>query len=289
MMKVESVALSFPCEGEQLIGVLSRPEVSRKTGLITVVAGGPQYRAGCGRQLVELAQALSAIGVPVLRFDYRGMGESTGQYQGFQHIEADIAAAIAELKRQVPEVEKIVLWGGCNAASACMINAWRFPEVSSLILGNPFVRSKALAEQVRKQHYLNRLRQGEFWRKLFTGKYRLSGYAREFCNAFVGRITNRFRSTRPGNGQGEDIPFQDKMFQGMQNFAGPCLFLISGRSLDSREFGILVKNSTEWQSLFYRDGNKHLFLPEADQTFSTRASRETIISAASEWVNRFQI
>jgi exosortase A-associated hydrolase 1 len=285
-MKVESVALRFPCEGEQLIGVLSRPEMPRNVGLITVVAGGPQYRAGCGRQLVELAHELSAVGVPVLRFDYRGMGESSGHYQGFQHVEADIGAAIAELKRQVPEVERVVLWGGCNAASACMINAWKFPEVCSLIMGNPFVRSKALEAQVKKQHYLSRLREKEFWQKLLGGQYRIGDYMGEFAGALAGRLRRCFKKSAMADTQSPEIPFQERMLTGMQKFTAPCLFLISGRSLDSREFGILVKSSKEWDAIFNRTGNEHRFLPDADQTFSTRDARQKIIAAAREWIEK---
>lgn len=104
-------AVSFSCEGDQLIGVVSVPEQPEKVGLIAVVAGGPQYRAGVGRILVQLSRHLATEGIATFRFDYRGTGDSEGNYRGFQTIESDLKSAVAEFKAQVPEVEKIVFWG----------------------------------------------------------------------------------------------------------------------------------------------------------------------------------
>lgn len=54
-------------------------------GLLMVV-GGPQYRVGSHRQFVLLARDLAAAGIPVFPFDYRGMGDSTGQARDFEGI-----------------------------------------------------------------------------------------------------------------------------------------------------------------------------------------------------------
>ena len=61
-----------------LIGVIHQATGKSELGLLTIVAGGPQYRGGCGRQLVELARRISSEGVPVMRFDHRGLGDSAG-------------------------------------------------------------------------------------------------------------------------------------------------------------------------------------------------------------------
>ena len=51
-----------------------------------------------------------------MRFDYRGMGDSTGDVRPFDDINDDIAAAIDEFFRQVPGLERVVLWGLCDGA-----------------------------------------------------------------------------------------------------------------------------------------------------------------------------
>ena len=72
--------LAFPCEGERLLGVVSAPEDALVTGDlgVVIVVGGPQVRAGSHRQFVQLARHLAAQGLPTLRFDVRGMGDSSG-------------------------------------------------------------------------------------------------------------------------------------------------------------------------------------------------------------------
>ena len=106
----------FACEGDTLLGVLARPELPAQTGVVVIV-GGPQYRAGSHRQFVLLSRALGAAGYPVLRFDYRGMGDSTGAQRDFEAVSADIAAAIGALQQRVPAVRQVALWGLCDGAS----------------------------------------------------------------------------------------------------------------------------------------------------------------------------
>src|SRR5688500_5345431 len=80
--------LAFECDGERLLGILSASQQPAKRGVLIVV-GGPQYRAGSHRQFTLLARHLAEHGVPTLRFDYRGMGDSGGDVRGFEHVGAD--------------------------------------------------------------------------------------------------------------------------------------------------------------------------------------------------------
>ncbi|MEO6566032.1 MAG: alpha/beta fold hydrolase, partial [Casimicrobiaceae bacterium] len=80
-----------------------------------IVVGGPQYRVGSHRQFALLARALARVGIPALRFDYRGMGDSEGDRRSFDEIDADIAAAIDTLCREA-HLARVVLWGLCDGA-----------------------------------------------------------------------------------------------------------------------------------------------------------------------------
>src|SRR5881398_3691346 len=91
-------AISIECEGDALVGILHEPTSPAEVGVVVIV-GGPQYRVGSHRQFVLLARTLAAAGFAVLRFDYRGMGDSSGEQRSFEAASADIGTAVDVLQR----------------------------------------------------------------------------------------------------------------------------------------------------------------------------------------------
>ena len=184
-MNIKEQIFNFNCAGESLVGVACVPDVARSTGVIVVV-GGPQYRVGSHRQFLLLSRSLASAGYPVLRFDYRGMGDSDGELRNFEAVDNDIAAAIDAFVARYPQVTRLVLWGLCDAASASLLywDARRDERVAGLCLLNPWVRSDvSLAKTHMKHYYGQRLLQREFWEKFLTGKT-------EFRGALRGLISN---------------------------------------------------------------------------------------------------
>jgi len=94
-------ALVFGCGGESLVGVLALPDAPSVRGVLIVV-GGPQYRAGSHRQFTLLARELARSGVASLRFDYRGMGDSSGPARSFEAVDEDIGCALERLLGALP-------------------------------------------------------------------------------------------------------------------------------------------------------------------------------------------
>ena len=95
-------AVTFPCAGEQLLGIVAAPELPQATGVLIVV-GGPQYRVGSHRQFLLLSRALAEAGYPAMRFDFRGMGDSTGELRDFEGVNEDIGAAINAFQAHCPQ------------------------------------------------------------------------------------------------------------------------------------------------------------------------------------------
>lgn len=279
-MNSRDEALIFDCAGERLFGILSRPEAARDIGVVIVV-GGPQTRVGSHRQFVLLARSLAAAGFPVLRFDVRGMGDSTGEQRNFEHITPDILAAIDTLQTRCPEVRKIVLWGLCDAASAILLyrDETADPRIAGLCLLNPWVRSEAsLARTQVKHYYGRRLLQKEFWAKLASGRLNVFAAVAELLRK-LGQASTKAQ-------EGPQLSFQQRMARGLRHFDGRTLLILSGDDYTAKEFLEHVAGDAAWRGLLDRPGLTRIDIAAADHTFSSHEWRKTIDNACLAWLNQ---
>jgi len=279
----EVEAFFFGCEGEALLGVLHRPAMdapaaASATGVVVIV-GGPQYRAGSHRQFVHLARALAAAGHAVLRFDVRGMGDSTGNPRSFEQITPDIGAAIDALRQHAPGVQRVVLWGLCDAASAALLymHERADPRVQRLCLANPWVRSPAtLARTHVKHYYTQRLRERSFWIKLLRGAVALRAL-RELVASVRGA---RRTADDPSGGD-----FQSRMREGWQRHQGPTLLLLSGSDYTAKEFGEYVATHAKWQTVIAAQAIRRHDLEGLDHTFSSASARASVAALTVSWLS----
>ncbi|MCL2885632.1 MAG: hydrolase 1, exosortase A system-associated [Betaproteobacteria bacterium] len=274
-------AIFFPCAGESLLGIVAAPAEPAATGVLIVV-GGPQYRIGSHRQFLLLARALAAAGYPAMRFDYRGMGDSTGAARDFTAVDDDIAAALAAFRQHCPQLERIVLWGLCDAASAALLY-WarsRDATIGGLVLLNPWARSEAtLARTHIKHYYLRRLAQGEFWRKLFAGQLGFGRALRDFAG--------NWRRARQADGATADAePFQKRMLRALADFPGPSLTILSDDDYTAKEFLETCQADATATQALAGPGLTRIDVAGADHTFSSRALRQTVEAATLEWLRR---
>lgn len=276
-MNFNEETVRFTCESEALLGILARPEHSSDIGVVIVV-GGPQTRVGSHRQFVLLGRALAAAGYPALRFDIRGMGDSTGDQRNFAAIAPDIRAAIDSLQEHCPAVRRIVLWGLCDAASAILLSCaeTQDPRIAGLCLLNPWVRSAATLAKTQVRHYYGqRLLQKEFWAKLLSGRLNIFQSLAELLRK-LGQA-----SSRPMPSLG----FQERMARGWKNFTGPILLILSGNDYTAKEFLEYTASAKGWRGLLHQAGVTRFDLPEADHTFSSQAWRNTVENACLDWLN----
>jgi exosortase A-associated hydrolase 1/exosortase A-associated hydrolase 2 len=274
----------FSCGDDQLMGVVHRGKPGARRGVVIVVAGGPQYRAGAHRQFVSLARKLAARGYPVLRFDLRGMGDSSGEHRGFQHSDPDQRAAIDALISCAPSVEEVVLFGECESASGILFYAFRDPRVKGIALVNPWVRTEGgRAEVIMKHYYLSRLLSADFWHRVRSGKFDVIGSARDFiatCRAYLQGRKLRRQTGLERDRDITDLPLPVKTAVGLRRFNGPTFILMSGNDYIAREFDEVVKSSRAWDGLLQQPRICRRDLLEADHTFS----RENWKRQASDWV-----
>ena len=273
-------AVCIESPGARLIGVLHTPGGPRRpVPAVLVVVGGPQYRVGSHRQFVLLARALSGRGIPVLRLDLAGMGDSGGEFRGFEHSAPDIRAAIDLLQHHEPQVREVCLWGLCDGASAALMYACQDPRVTQLVLLNPWVRTTEGQAQVYLDAYYGRkLRSLGFWRRMFF-------HPAAIARAASGYLSN-VRSARrtPSRGDVDSGHFLDRMLAGAVDFRGRILVLLSGQDLVATEFELLLDRSEDWRMAFASPRVLIRKLPEATHTFARRAWRDWVASATAHFV-----
>lgn len=281
---VAEEALCFGCQDEHLVGVLSHGALAATTALIVVV-GGPQVRTGSQRQFTQLCRVVAGHGVPALRFDVRGMGDSTGAPRSFEEIGDDIGAAIDALQRRLGSVRRVVLWGLCDgaSASAMYLNSRSDQRVAGLVMLNPWVRSAhTFARAQARSYYPDRLRQPEFWKKLLTGRVRIRS-AQDMVRTLIAAARGGGQASRTGV-LSEAPGFQEQMLHGVEAFKGPVLLVLSGSDYTAREFVELVAMSPRWQAALGRDHFRRLELPGADHTFSDPDSSRAVREQTVAWM-----
>jgi exosortase A-associated hydrolase 1 len=256
------------------------------SAVIALPAGGPQYRVGMGRQLLQMAEYFAQRGVAVLRFDYRGIGDSEGNYLGYKATESDLRSAIKALKSSMPHVQDIFLWGGCNAASAIMMYAWKFPEIKGFAVSNPFLGNGYEVARARQYHYMNRVKEREFWVKLISGKYNLISYLKSFLNHVFRKVISLIKNAEKGAPLSSDAEpsVAEMMLDGVRKLNGEIVIFLSGKSVQSQAFSAMLDSSPEWKKEFSREGFRVVSLPDADQAFSELKERKKLISIAHTWL-----
>jgi len=284
--------LVFQSGTESLYGLLHNPgKIEVDTGVVILV-GGPQYRVGCHRQFVELARGLALDGIPVFRFDFTGMGDSTGRFPGFDSLNDDIRQAIDAFIENRPELRRIILWGLCDGASAACFYAAQDERVVGLCLANPWVRTEqGEAQAFLKHYYLSRLLSKEFWGKLLSGKLKV-------FQTVVDLITNMKRSrASESEGKSRDVEAgQDsnlgrkqsalpvRVFHSLECFSGKVMFLISGNDLTAAEFMDLIGKDRKRQKLMDSNRVSLARFTDADHTFSRREWMQGVVSQTTSWI-----
>ena len=280
----EEISVAFGCNGEQLVGVLAAPATvahSEDIGLVVIV-GGPQYRVGSHRQFLHLSRSLAQAGFPVLRFDVRGMGDSSGPLHAFEDITPDIAAAIHTLQEHMPQVRRIVLWGLCDGASAALLylDTTHDSRVCGACLLNPWVRSEAsLARAHVKHYYVDRLKQKEFWQKLLSGRIAFSAVQGLWRNLQV-MLSNGSDTASPAT----QLSYQDRMVRGWQSTTLQILLLLSEDDYTAKEFLEYVKLNPAWSGLLDSTLLTRQELAGADHTLSVAGTQQAAENKTLEWL-----
>lgn len=94
-------SIRFPCGANSLEGVLTVPQASVRSPGAVVCHPHPLHGGSMDNNVVHgLAEALASEGVAVLRFNFRGVGGSSGTHGGGDPEQEDVKAALAALANE---------------------------------------------------------------------------------------------------------------------------------------------------------------------------------------------
>jgi len=214
------LALTFECQGCQLAGTLDT--APGKTGLL-IISGGNELRSGAFSGQSQLAARIAASGFPVFRFDRRGVGDSDGENRGFASSRKDIAAAMDAFRAMCPQMDSVVAFGNCDAASALMLSGGE--GCDALILSNPWTfdegEEKPDSAAIRSR-YSAKLKNPKELIRLITGKIDLGKLLRGLRDSF-----------RPAY---DTSSLARDMESGVSRFDGPVRFLLAMNDRTAQAF-----------------------------------------------------
>ena len=154
-------AFFFENEGLRLFGYLNNPEGEIKNcngkaryGIVFCPPFGDEHIVSY-RIIRNFAVKLCEKGIPVLRFDYRGYGDSEGKFEEAtpETQVSDIRRAI-EILRNMTGVESVGLMGLRLGGTLTLLVAQSEPDVQFIIMWSPILSPKVYFQGIiRKQTF----------------------------------------------------------------------------------------------------------------------------------------
>ena len=130
----DATRLTIPeSAGNPLAAIILRADPVHDSGFWVLHLHGNADSAFSALQFRH-CQALQALGLNVLAFDYRGFGLSAG-VASEAHIDADADAAYQELIRRAVPPGRIILWGHSLGSGPAVLLATKYPVAALVLFG----------------------------------------------------------------------------------------------------------------------------------------------------------
>ncbi len=131
-------------QGKKIFAIFHRPIGKTQVPAIAVCPGFAGNKCGKFRAFVSLAKELAKNGIAVLRFDYRGAGDSEGEFAEMT-IESKVSDALMclDFLAAHPQVDpnRLGLFGRSLGGAIALLAARRYRKIKSLALWAPVFSS----------------------------------------------------------------------------------------------------------------------------------------------------
>jgi pimeloyl-ACP methyl ester carboxylesterase len=192
----EEAPVFFEAAGETLFGMFTQPAGRAEETAVILLPGGDHIPSiNRNRLWVRLARCLAHQGYHVLRFDYHGVGESTGvveHYELERPFTEDVEGAVTWLRHQ--GLDEFIVVGICFGAGTGLSCVGRVQGLRGLVACAHPVHNVEVLEGLGTIGYLRRTLRMEGVSGVFSRARRIPSYAR-----FVARRLRRL-ARRPARG-----------------------------------------------------------------------------------------
>lgn len=263
-----------------LNGVLSLPDTELKKDLgLIILNSGFMHHVGTSRVSVELARAAAKLGIPTVRFDFSGIGDSAPRPGGRQFSDN----AVAELKEVMDEMSltvgtnRFALFGLCSGADMSFKAAQVDQRVQGIVQIDPYLyRNK----QWYLRHLCKLLSSSSGWKHLFERFFK--GDQEESLN----RELSVAQSSVETADDARYVPPRSEVVDGynivISSGCSVLVFVTGGQIYTynyNRQFQDIF-SGVSWSGLL----SCHFF-PEAQHTLPEPESRKVIVNKTLEWAN----
>lgn len=268
-MKEKPIAFG---EGRRLVGVLTQPDSARDGSPAVIIPNtGVDHRVGPNRLHVVLSRALAELGLPVLRMDLSGMGDSLPRLGGSVDSVADQRAALDELER-LGIAKTFIVIGLCSGAH----------DAHLLTLADPRIVAGAYID-----HYAYQTPRFKFnyWRERLLSPRRLMNVLRPLFQSKVQREKEAII-------RGSDLqyfikPPRDVFAQNLDEFMRRNLWLLFVYTGEVQaEYNYREQLLDGFPPLGAYQRLALSFTPGSDHTFTRAFMRRELIAIVSEWIGR---
>ncbi len=252
----ESVVLEN--HGQKIFGIFHKPAHVSKFPVILICHGLGGHKVGRYRIYVNMAHRLAQMGIGTLRIDFRGSGDSDGDFSEMT-LEGEVSDALKALHylHDYPQVDpaRMGVIGRSLGGAVAVLAANKFHPIKSLCLWAPIFNGQQWQTKWEQLHS-DQLHPKEK-EDLMTVEGQTPGY--EFYKQF----------------------FSLRMEDHLPAISAKPLFLIHGCKdqtvpIDHTEKYIQARLNAEAETKFIQ-------LPESDHDFSPRHERSLVLDETAAW------
>jgi dienelactone hydrolase len=271
--------------GKSLSGILTEPAwAAAQRPAVLLLNAGLLHHVGPNRLYVTLARRLAAAGLPVLRFDYSGLGESEPRRDEVPLVEGMIGEGIAAMDFLTASgvADRFVPMGLCAGAE----NAQRLARDDARVVGAALI--DGYAYRTRRYHLRKLMRHvasARSWGRLFAKPAALLRASRRALPAAASE-------RNPGGVDFvREFPPRETCLEELQMILArevDLFFVFTGGGM--AEFYNHPRQFFEtFPELRGHPRVRLEFMSRADHTFTLRAQQEALLASIEGWVATTQL